>query len=220
MPSDTKENYLKAIYALEETGEKISLSALSRRINVSIPTVNNMVKKLEREGWVKYQKYKPILFTEIGRKEAAGIVRKHRLAEIFLVQEMGIGWEKVHDIAEYLEHIDSEIFFDRIDEILDFPKTDPHGTPIPDKNGQVILNNFRNLSEVKVGDTVILRALNHENKDFLIFLNKKQISLGTHIKVEAKESFDGSVEISYNNFKNVMLTKEVCEKLLVEEVKK
>ncbi len=218
MPSDTKENYLKAIYNLEENGAKISLSALSKRIEVSIPTVNNMVKRLEQEGWVEYQKYKPIVLTETGRQIAGKIVRKHRLAEMFLVQIMDFGWETVHDIAEDLEHINAEVFFDRIDEMLDYPKIDPHGTPIPDKEGKITPHNYKRLSEVKVGNLVVLRALNYEQKAFLIYLNKKGIALGTVMKVEAKESFDESVEVSYENFKNVVLTKEVCEKLLVESM--
>ncbi len=218
MPSNTKENYLKAIYSLEENGKKISLSALSKRIDVSIPTVNNMVKRLEQEGWVHYEKYKPILLTPKGREIAGRIVRKHRLAEMFLVQKMNLGWELVHDIAEDLEHINSEIFFDRIDEMLDYPKIDPHGTPIPDKEGKITPHNYKNLSEMKEGDQVVLRALNHENTDFLIYLNKKDIGLNTKLKVEAKEPFDESMEVSYKNFRNVVLTKEVCEKLLVEKV--
>lgn len=220
MPSDTKENYLKAIYGLEEDKEKISLSALSRRMDVSIPTVNNMVKRLQDEGWVLYEKYKPILLTSQGRKEAAKIVRKHRLAEMFLVQKMHFGWEAVHDIAEDLEHISSEAFFERIDEMLDYPKVDPHGTPIPDKDGKIISHNYKPLSEIKPGRLVVLRALDHEQKEFLVFLNKKGIGLGTKIKVEAKEAFDESMEVSYNELTNVVLTKEVCEKLLVESMKK
>lgn len=218
MPSDTKENYLKAIYSLEENAEKISLSALSKRIEVSIPTVNNMVKRLQDEGWVRYEKYRPILLTDSGRKVAAQIVRRHRLAEMFLVQNMGLGWEEVHDIAEDLEHVNSQTFFDRIDEMLDYPKIDPHGTPIPDKDGKVIPTTYTKLSLMQPGDKVVLKALDNEQKDFLIFLNKKKIALGTIIAVEVKESFDESMEVSYDDLKDVVLTKDVCDKLLVEAV--
>ncbi|PVX52221.1 DtxR family iron (metal) dependent repressor [Balneicella halophila] len=220
MPSDTKENYLKAIYSLEENGEKISLSALSKRIDVSIPTVNNMVKRLQEEGWVIYEKYKPIILTDEGRKVASHIVRKHRLAEMFLVETMGLGWEEVHDIAEDLEHINSETFFNRIDEMLDYPKFDPHGTPIPDKNGKTVSQNYESLSAIEPGQSAVLRALDHEQKEFLVFLNKKNIALGTEIKIEEKEPFDESVVVAYDQFKNVVLTKDVCDKLLVEKVHK
>lgn len=220
MPSDTKENYLKAIYSLSENNEKVSLSALSKRIDVSIPTANNMVKRLQQEGWVHYEKYKPILLTASGQKIAALIVRRHRLAEMFLVEVMNFGWEAVHDIAEDLEHINSAAFFDRIDEMLDYPKTDPHGTPIPDKDGKVVLHNYKNLSELQPGSKAILRALDNEQKEFLIFLNKKEIELGTEIRIDTREPFDGSIEVSYKKFEKVVLTKEACEKLLVEKVKK
>lgn len=220
MPSNTKENYLKAIYSLEESGDKISLSALSKRTGVSVPTANNMVKRLQDEGWVRYQKYKPILLTNSGRQIAARIVRKHRLAEMFLVEKMNFGWELVHDIAEDLEHINSEAFFDRIDEMLDYPKTDPHGTPIPDKEGKIIAHNYKALSQLKPGSSAVLRALHYEEKEFLIFLNKKEITLGTVLTIEAQESFDKSIEVSYKNFSNVVLTKDVCERLLVEKMKK
>ncbi len=165
MPSYTKENYLKAIYSLEEDKAKISVSALSKNMNVSIPTVNNMVKRLQQEGWVHYEKYKPILLTSSGRKIAAKIIRRHRLAEMFLVQTMNLGWEEVHDIAEDLEHINSETFFDRIDEMLSFPKTDPHGTAIPDKEGNIIKQNYRQLFKFRIGDIVVLKALKNGNRN-------------------------------------------------------
>ncbi len=218
MTSNTKENYLKAIYSLEESGTSISLSALSRIIKVSIPTVNNMVKRLQQEGWVYYQKYKPLILTDEGRKVASQIVRRHRLAEMFLVKTMGLGWEEVHEIAEDLEHIDSKVFFDRIDEMLGFPNTDPHGMVIPDKKGNSIRHNYINFYSLDEGNTAVLRALNNESKIFLMFLNKKNIELGTKIKIERKESFDGSIIVSYKNLQNIVLTKEVCEQLLVEKI--
>ncbi len=220
MPSYTKENYLKAIYNLEESRDKISVSALSKIMRVSIPTVNNMVKRLEHEGWVVYRKYKPILLTAEGRKIAIEIIRRHRLAEMFLVKVMNLGWEQVHDIAEELEHIDSAVFFDRIDEMLEYPQTDPHGTAIPDKEGNIAKQNYLLLSGIEKGATVVLRAIKEECRDFILFLNKKEISLGIFMKVENREAFDGSLEVSFGDFQKVVLTRAVCEKLLVEKVDK
>ena len=136
MPTKTKENYLKAIYFLDLKKNNISITDISLKMNVSKPTTNNMVKKMEEKGWVIYEKYKPIKLTSKGKKLGALIVRKHRLTEMFLSQVMSFGWEEVHDIAEEIEHIHSEIFFDRMDELLGFPTTDPHGSPIPDKKGK------------------------------------------------------------------------------------
>ena len=149
MASRTVENYLKAMYSLANEEGEINLSDLSARLDVSKPTVNSMVKSLQQNGWVKYEKYKPIKMTKKGRKTAALVIRKHRLTEMFLVKEMGFGWDEVHDIAEEIEHIKAPQFFDRMDHLMDFPKVDPHGSPIPDKDGNVIQYNYKKLSECK-----------------------------------------------------------------------
>jgi len=137
MPTQTKENYLKALFYLHQKDPLISLTDLSKDLGVSMPTVNDMVKKLQAKGWVVYTKYKPLQFTEAGTRQAAMIIRKHRLAEMFLSQVMGFGWEEVHDMAEEMEHLKLEQFFDRMDELLGFPTVDPHGSPIPNKEGRI-----------------------------------------------------------------------------------
>lgn len=218
MPTQTKENYLKALYYLHSRGPSISITDLGKEMEVSKPTVNNMVKKLEAEGWVKYEKYKPLSLTETGLKEATHIIRKHRLSEMFLNQIMGFGWEEVHDIAEEMEHFDSEMFFDRMDQILGFPKQDPHGSPIPDKNGNVIEQDYRVLSSKKPGDKVALRAIIRESRDLLQFLNKKKIKLGLEISIDSIEEFDKSMIISFNNSPAISLSNAVCNQLLVEEL--
>lgn len=216
MPSNTKENYLKAIYAIEENYEKVSLSALSRKMKVSTPTANNMVKRLQEAGLVNYKRYKPLQLTTEGKNIATTIVRRHRLAEMFLVQKMGFSWELVHDIAEEMEHINSQVFFDRIDELLHFPTVDPHGTPIPDKDGNMITQEYIPLTECKEGTTVILKSLTEEATEFLLFLNDKEIELNTTITITKIEPFDKSRLVSYKDKKAVILTKEVCDRLLVE----
>lgn len=216
MPSNTKENYLKAIYAIEENYEKVSLSALSRKMKVSTPTANNMVKRLQEAGLVNYKRYKPLQLTTEGKNIATTIVRRHRLAEMFLVQEMGFSWELVHDIAEEMEHINSQVFFDRIDELLHFPTVDPHGTPIPDKDGNMITQEYIPLTECKEGTTVVLKSLTEEATEFLLFLNDKEIELNTTITITKIEPFDKSRLVSYKDKKAVILTKEVCDRLLVE----
>lgn len=216
MPSNTKENYLKAIYAIEENYEKVSLSALSRKMKVSTPTANNMVKRLQEAGLVNYKRYKPLQLTTEGKNIATTIVRRHRLAEMFLVKKMGFSWELVHDIAEEMEHINSQVFFDRIDELLHFPTVDPHGTPIPDKDGNMITQEYIPLTECKEGTTVVLKSLTEEATEFLLFLNDKEIELNTTITITKIEPFDKSRLVSYKDKKAVILTKEVCDRLLVE----
>ena len=118
MNSLTEENYLKAIFHLIDTEQKVTVNELSKFLNIKMPSVNSMMKKFAQKNWVVYESYKPIKVTNIGVIEAARIVRKHRLTEMFLVEKMGFGWENVHEIAEQLEHIQSEDFFDKMDEIL------------------------------------------------------------------------------------------------------
>lgn len=219
MPSQTKENYLKAMYFLDQEGEKIALSELSKRMEVSAPTANSMVKKLQDKGWVVYEKYKPLQLTDLGKKTAALIIRKHRLTEMFLVENMGFGWEEVHDIAEEMEHIDSEILFDRMDELLGFPTTDPHGSPIPNKEGEILVKkNYLKLLNAEVGAKVRLKALARSETEFLVYLNSKNLELETEIEVLSKESFDESMMIRYDRGQQIMLSKVASEQLLVEVI--
>jgi DtxR family Mn-dependent transcriptional regulator len=218
MPSITKENYLKALYHLADEAGRVQLSDLSKLLEVSNPTANNMVKKMESKGWVEYERYKPVVLTDEGRKAAALIIRKHRITEMFLVEKMGFGWEEVHDVAEQMEHIDSPLLFDRMNELLSFPQVDPHGSPIPDKDGEIKEADHFPLSEVPSGKKVVLRALSESSNDFLKYLNNKSIALGTVIKIEDRESFDGSVKVSYDDIQEEHLSSTVAERLLVEMV--
>src|SRR5271154_3393130 len=156
MISLTEENYLKELFNLSsETGE-VNVNELSKRLEIKMPTVTIMMKKLAEMGLVHYESYKPLKLTENGKKEAGLIIRKHRLTEMFLVEKMGFGWEDVHEIAEQIEHIHSPDFFDKMDELLGFPKIDPHGSPIPDKNGKMEWKQYHKLSDCKTGDTIKL----------------------------------------------------------------
>jgi len=218
MPTQTKENYLKALFYLHQKDPLISLTDLSKDLGVSMPTVNDMVKKLQAKGWVVYTKYKPLQFTEAGTRQAAMIIRKHRLAEMFLSQVMGFGWEEVHDMAEEMEHLKLEQFFDRMDELLGFPTVDPHGSPIPNKEGIFTKTTYLPISELAIGKKVVLRALKNSSTEFLLYLNKKEIKLGTMLKIEDREPFDNSLSVSYNDQANVVLSEAICDCLLVEEV--
>ena len=216
MVSYTKENYIKALFYLHQKNEDISLSDLGEELQVSKPTANDMIKKLKLDGIVISERYKPIKITKKGKLRAAQIIRKHRLSEMFLLQIMKFGWEEVHDIAEELEHIKTDKLFDRMDELLGFPITDPHGSPIPDKDGNFNKPNYKRLSQIPLQSTVTVKALRESSTDFLLFLNKKSIQLNTKITVEHIESFDGSYTVSYNDQCEVVLGKSVCDRLLVE----
>jgi DtxR family Mn-dependent transcriptional regulator len=215
MGSLTEENYIKSIYTLSLEAGEVSVSALAGKLRVKLPTVNSMIKKLASKKIVAYVPYRGIKMTEKGRKEALSIIRKHRLAESFLVEVMGMGWEEVHDIAEQLEHIESETFYNRIDEMLGKPKLDPHGEPIPDVNGKVASRKRLSLSDVSAGASATITAVSDDEKSFLDHLNNKGLQIGDTVTVRKKEEFDGSLIIARGK-KETMLTDQVASRIWVE----
>ena len=217
MKSLNEENYLKAIFHLIDKDDTFTVNELSKMLNIKMPSVNSMMKKFSQKNWVIYESYKPIKITALGKKEAAHVVRKHRLTEMFLVEKMGFGWEVVHEIAEQLEHIHSEIFFDKMDELLNYPKVDPHGEPIPDKQGNIIQQNLTKLSECKAGETVILSAVIDSSDEFLTYLNHRNLSLNSELKILEVEKFDQSMKIEFDG-KTKTLSKMVCDKILVQKI--
>ena len=216
MNSLVEENYLKALFHLSENGKgEVNVKDLSKHLEIKMPTVNSMMKKLAEKELVIYESYKPLRLSDKGILKASLIVRKHRLTEMFLVEKMGFGWENVHEIAEQLEHIHSEVFFDKMDEILNYPKVDPHGEPIPDKDGNVIQPDFKKLSKCQENEIVELASVTTSSEEFLSFLNKRNLSLGTEIIVLQKEDFDHSIKVSYNG-QEENFSKTVCDRLLVK----
>lgn len=216
MGSLKEENYIKSIYSLSLEAGEVSVSELAKKLQVKLPTVNSMVKKLATKKLVSYAKYQGVKLTENGKKEALAIIRKHRLTESFLVQIMGLGWEEVHDIAEQLEHVESERFFNRIDEMLGKPKVDPHGEPIPDVNGKIAARNHISLSQVKEGGSAKITAVANDEKTFLDHLNSKGLQIGDTVTVKKKEPFDGSVTIALKGKKETILSHLVAERIWVE----
>ncbi|MEI6947925.1 metal-dependent transcriptional regulator [Paraflavisolibacter sp. H34] len=212
----TEENYLKTILALSGGSDEVTVNELSQRLGIKMPTVTSMMKKLAEKKLVQYQSYKPLKLTEQGRQEASAIIRKHRLTEMFLVQVMGFGWEEVHEIAEQVEHVRSSHFFEKMDEMLGYPKIDPHGSPIPDKHGRMEGVPHKKLSEAGPGETVTLAAVLNSSADFLKYLNSRDLRLGTAITVRSVEAFDGSMIISYDDRPGETISLTVSDLLLVE----
>lgn len=216
MISQTEENYLKVLYSLTNLKGEASVNEISKQLDIKMPTVNSMMKKLSEKGLVVYESYKPPKLTPQGEKEAALIVRKHRLTEMYLVEKMGFGWEEVHHIAEQIEHIQSPEFFSKMDELLGYPKVDPHGSPIPDIHGVVHPENHLNLIDCKAGDVVTFMAVRTSSEELLKYLNTKQLELGTVIRILSIEPFDGTITISYADRAIEMLSSKVSSKLLVQ----
>jgi DtxR family transcriptional regulator, Mn-dependent transcriptional regulator len=217
MGSLTEENYIKSVYSLSQATGEVIVSELAKKLQVKPPTVNSMMKKLALKKWVVYAPYKGIKVTEKGKKEALAIIRRHRLAELFLVNVMKLGWEEVHDIAEQLEHVESSRFYDRIDEMLGYPKFDPHGEPIPDANGKILNDKRIPLNQAKENVTVKIVAVADDKKSFLDHLNDKGLKIGEEVLVKRKEAYDGSVVLVNKSKVELMITHQVAERILVEE---
>lgn len=213
----TEENYLKALFALSNGTDEVSVNELSKQLGIKMPTVTSMMKKLAEKKLVIYESYKPLRLTEKGRKEAGLIIRKHRLTEMFLVEVMGFGWEEVHEIAEQVEHVKSTEFFERMDKMLGYPKIDPHGSPIPDKNGKLEWKPCKKLSECKSGADVKLTGVLNSSAEFLKYLNSRDLKLGTKLKIKSVENFDGSMMVSFGKKGTEMLSQTVCNMLIVED---
>lgn len=192
----SEENYLKAIYHLAESSEaSVSTNAIAEQMNTKPSSVTDMIKKLSDKKFIGYRKYKGVTLTDMGKTAALSIIRKHRLWEVFLVEKLDFTWDEVHEVAEQLEHIKSEQLIDRLDRHLGFPRLDPHGDPIPSKDGSYKKSVKKLLSEVAVGSEGICIGVKDSSAAFLNFLDKNGIALGDKINLLDKEEFDGSLRI-------------------------
>jgi DtxR family Mn-dependent transcriptional regulator len=195
----SEENYLKAIYHLGKQGiEAVSTNAIAEQMETKASSVTDMIKKLADKNLANYVKYQGVSLTNEGRLAAASVVRKHRLWEVLLVEKLNFSWDEVHEVAEQLEHIKSEKLINELDAFLNYPKEDPHGDPIPDKHGNINKTEKILLSQAMVNNTCICVGVKDSSTDFLKYLDKQQIALGTTIRVISKETFDESMAIEVN----------------------
>ena len=217
MLTQSEENYLKAIYSLsEDQAEAISTNLLAEKMSTKPSSVTDMVKKLSEKDLISYQKYQGCELTAIGQKTALQIIRKHRLWEVFLVNKLNFGWDEVHEIAEQLEHIQSTKLTDHLEEYLGFPKVDPHGDPIPDKNGVFEkVNKSIALSDVSLHIEGIVVGVEDGSAGFFQFLKRYEIGLGTEVKVLEKFDFDLSVLVFING-KEISFSSVVANKIFIQ----
>lgn len=212
----SEENYLKAIYHLENiSGKGISTNAIAKKLDTKASSVTDMIKKLAEKKLLIYKKYQGVTLTNIGKKAATGIVRKHRLWEVFLVDKLNFSWDEVHDIAEQLEHIKSSKLINELDLFLGYPKMDPHGDPIPDKEGNFQKIEKRLLSSLEVNQFGICVGVNDSSSEFLKYLDKYKISLGQPIKVISKEPFDESIRILIND-KEISISHKISNNIYIQ----
>ena len=214
----TEENYLKAIHFLSQGSEKgASTNAIAERLETKPASVSDMLKKLSDKNLLIYKKYQGVKLTPEGKEVAIRTVRKHRLWEVFLVEKLNFGWEEVHEIAEQLEHIQSIKLTDRLDKYLGHPKYDPHGDPIPDKDGKFPKRTETVLEDCSPKSKVIIKGVKDTSPEFLRYLEKLGIGLGANLEIVEKEAFDGSMQVDINNGNTVSLSAAVCSNLFVKQ---
>jgi len=217
MTSFTEENYLKIIYKLStETESEISTNAVAEQTQTKAASVTDMLRKLSEKQLVNYQKYQGVRLTALGEKVALSVIRKHRLWEVFLVEKLKFNWDEVHEIAEQLEHIDSEDLVQKLDEFLGFPKFDPHGDPIPDAQGRMPESGYKNLSEIPVNQKVVMMGVAQHSANFLQYLAKISINLGVKILITEINDFDKSLAIKIGDEKEYFISNEVAKNILVQ----
>ena len=213
--SASKENYLKAIFHLQQEQTNVSTNALAEALQTKPASVTDMLKKLKGQKLLQYEKYYGVRLTPEGRKVALLIIRKHRLWECFLVEKLQFGWEEVHEIAEELEHISSKKLVDRLEAFLDFPKSDPHGDPIPDINGKIPQLQQLAVSDLPLNSPAIVNGISDQSPSMLDLLKHKNIQLGTRLEVKKKFDVDGSIELRVRNQQSVTVSDHVAKNLLV-----
>jgi DtxR family transcriptional regulator, Mn-dependent transcriptional regulator len=214
----SEENYLKTIYHLIISSDKeVSTNAIAEMIETKASSVTDMLKKLAEKDLVNYVKYQGVSLTENGLLAAKMIVRKHRLWEVFLVEKLDFSWDEVHDIAEQLEHIKSEKLINKLDDFLGNPTEDPHGDPIPDAQGMIIKIEKKLLSELEQNQIGICVGVKDSSTEFLKYLDKNEIALGSKIEILLKEDFDLSLKIKVQN-REFSISNKIASNLFVKMV--
>ena len=218
--SAVEENYLKYIFQLSEISDRgiVKTNDLAYKLEHSAASVTDMLKKLSDKKLVAYKKYYGVSLTKTGLQIAVQVLRKHRLWETFLIKNLKFTWDQVHAIAEQLEHIQSDELIDRMDEYLGHPKFDPHGDPIPDKQGVFSSANVICLADAKLKKQYLLANVNDESSAFLKYLNKIQLKLNDKIKILDKEEFDETIQIMINEKKQMTISKDAAQNMFVKVV--
>jgi DtxR family Mn-dependent transcriptional regulator len=219
MRNISKEDYLSVIYKSADSNGEIKANQIAEKLNVSGAAVTDMLRKLSKEGFVDYKRYKGIKLTHSGEEYARNMVRRHRIWEVFLHQIVGLPWDKVHGEAENLEHSSSDELIDRLDKMLDFPEFDPHGDPIPDRNGKMPNSNSGvPLSTIEPGNSVRVNRVPDFDSSFLQYISKIGIELNKEITVLDTLEFDHSVSIRVDK-KETSISSKVAANIFVTEVK-
>ena len=215
MYSLSEENYLKAIYHLQQSSQaEVSTNAIAKRMQTKASSVTDMIKKLSEKDLLKYIKYKGVSLTEVGTQTALRVIRKHRLWEVFLVEKLSFKWHEVHELAEQLEHIQSAELVNRLDDFLGNPEFDPHGDPIPDADGNIKKRNKKLLGQLRPLQSGLCVGVKSASDEFLQYLTRNNIGIGTQLSVVETEDFNGAMTIQVGEIP-LFLTREIANSIYV-----
>jgi DtxR family Mn-dependent transcriptional regulator len=219
MYSFTEENYLKTIYHLSQQKhlENVTTNAIADLLQTKAASVTDMLKKLADKKLILYVKYQGVNLTEKGFKVAIGTVRKHRLWEVFLFDKLKFGWEEVHEVAEQLEHIQSDYLIDKLDTFLNYPSVDPHGDPIPGKDGTIKSQTLTLLIDCKKNAQVVISGVKEHSVAFLQRLNEMELCLGKKLKIHEINEFDRCMIVMIDKEAKILVSNEVAKNILVSE---
>jgi DtxR family Mn-dependent transcriptional regulator len=212
--SISEENYLKAIYHLQEEDSTVTTNALAEKLSTKAASVTDMMKKLSAKGLLNYTPYYGFSLSAEGKKIALFIVRRHRLWEFFLSQKLGFSWEEVHQLAEELEHVSSKKLIDRLDEFLGFPPYDPHGDPIPDGKGKITVRDNLPLALLPKNIIAEVCQVTNQSAEMLELLRHKSIGIGTRLEVKKLFPFDQSLEVKIQT-KTVTISEQLAKNIFV-----
>jgi len=214
--SFTEENYIKTIFKLSAKGaQEVNTNAIAEALETKAASVTDMLRKLSKKQLVHYTKYRGVSLSEEGIRLALQVIRKHRLWEVFLVEKLNFSWHQVHEVAEELEHVDSELLTQRLDAFLGFPQFDPHGDPIPTETGEMKQKKQRLLAEMEVNEGGVVVGVNDSQPLFLQYLDKMGIALGSKIKVIDRMAYDNSLQISLEGNKQLLVSSEVSRNIFL-----
>ncbi|MBS1531105.1 MAG: metal-dependent transcriptional regulator [Bacteroidetes bacterium] len=216
MNTFTEENYLKAIYHLSSKTESVGTNEIAAVLKTKAASVTDMLKKLADKKLINYARYQGVSLTSAGEKVALSIIRKHRLWEYFLVEKLNFKWDEVHDVAEELEHIASRELVDRLDDFMGNPKYDPHGDPIPDKQGKFKAHELKPVSAMNVDQEGVISGVRDHSAAFLQYLEKTKLTIGKKIKVADINSYDHSMILQTGD-KRIHVSREAANNLLIAQ---
>ena len=214
--SVSEENYIKAIFHLQQQDGTVTTNELAGELKTRPASVTDMMKKLKAKKLVHYQPYRGFRLSSEGSKVALGIIRRHRLWEYFLAEKLKFSWDEVHAVAEELEHVSSKKLIEKLDEFLGYPKTDPHGDPIPDINGKIEQYSQQCLTSLPANKLVVVSNVSNQSNEILDLLKHKKISIGTNLEIKRRFDFDDSMEIKIGRQPVFTISKQVAENIFVK----